>query len=453
MRNTDSMSAKKTDALTNWLIGITIFFSVSPILIFTAISKIEGLSNEERIEYKSQGLMTSAGLFLGLAIIINAYYGGKRAVLLEKSLLAAQKDNRINQKNIELNEQKLVAERLMSAITQLGHDSVATRTGAIYVLERVAQDSPQEYWTIMEILTAFVRENGVIPKFTKSQAGTQQEIKVPTDIQAAVTVIGRRNTSQDPTDKKIDLRNAQLRGVDFSNANLQRANLSNSDLCGACLQGADLFKANLDGAKLAQCNLYQVILQEASLRGANLAGAIANKGLFYGANLRDANLVGASLRGANFMGANLYKANLMGANLKAANLAGAKLFLANLQSAKLDKAKMYEAGLIGANLQQANLNGANLRQANLNAAKLQQAEVFFANFSGASLRETDLSGANLMGSDFQSCILYETNLSGANLTAANLSLTDCYDVNLEGTILKGAKNMQPQLQKMAMGKY
>ncbi|MEL7242353.1 MAG: low-complexity protein, partial [Cyanobacteria bacterium J06573_2] len=77
------MSAKKTDALTNWLIGITIFFSVSPILIFTAISKIEGLSNEERIEYKSQGLMTSAGLFLGLAIIINAYYGAKRAELLE----------------------------------------------------------------------------------------------------------------------------------------------------------------------------------------------------------------------------------------------------------------------------------------------------------------------------------------------------------------------------------
>ncbi|MEO0684090.1 MAG: hypothetical protein AAFY76_03340, partial [Cyanobacteria bacterium J06649_11] len=70
VRNTDSMSAKKTDALTNWLIGITIFFSVSPILIFTAISKIEGLSNEERIEYKSQGLMTSAGLFLGLAILL-----------------------------------------------------------------------------------------------------------------------------------------------------------------------------------------------------------------------------------------------------------------------------------------------------------------------------------------------------------------------------------------------
>ena len=443
------MSAKKTDALMNWLIGITIFFSVSPILIYTAISKIEGLSKEEKIEYKSQSLMTSAGFFLGLAIIINAYYGAKRALIMEKSLLAAQKDNRINQKNIEISEQKLISERFMSAIGQLGHDKVATRTGAIYALERVAQDSPQEYWTIMEILTAFVRENGSAAKDKVSN----KEQTIPTDIQAALTVIGRRNASLDPENQRIDLRNAKIRGVDLSGANLQKADLRNCDLCGSCLQGTDLYRANLDGAKISQCNLYEINLQEASLKGANLAGSIINKGLLYGANLRDANLCGASLRAANLMGANLYKANLMGANLKAANLAGAKLFLANLQSAKLDKAKMYETGLIGANLQQANLNGANLRQANLNAAKLQQAEVFFANLTEASLREANLSGANLMGTDLQKAILYETDLSGANLTAANFSCTDCYDVNFKGTILKGAKNLQPQLQKMAMGEY
>lgn len=450
MRNTASMSARKTDALMNWLIGITIFFSISPILIYTAISKIEGLSKEEKIEYKSQSLMTSGGFFLGLAIIINAYYGAKRAAIMEKSLLAAQKNNRINQKNIELSEQKLLSERFMSAISQLGHDNVATRTGAIYALERVAQDSPQEYWTIMEILTAFVRENGINPKHNNS---VEKVTKIPTDIQAALTVIGRRNARQDPENQKIDLRNAQIRGVDLSNANLQRADLRNCDLCGSSLHGTDLYRANLDGAKIVHSNLYEVNLQEASLKGANLAGSILNKGLLYGANLRDANLCGASFRAANLMGANLYKANLMGANLKAANLAGAKLFLANLQAAKLDKAKMYETGLIGANLQQANLNGANLRQANLNAAKLQQAEVFFANLTEASLREANLSGANLMGTDLQKAILYETNLSGANLTAANFSCTDCYDVNLQGTILKGAKNLQPQLQKMAMGEY
>ena len=103
----------------------------------------------------------------------------------------------------------------MSAITQLGHDSMATRTGAIYALERVAQDSSQEHWTMMEILTAFVRENGITPKLTnftrlKYQA---RNYNVPTDIQAAVTVIGRRNTIlKIPQIRRLDLRNARTSG-------------------------------------------------------------------------------------------------------------------------------------------------------------------------------------------------------------------------------------------------
>ncbi|WP_062294251.1 hypothetical protein [Nostoc piscinale] len=33
------------------------------------------------------------------------------------------------------------------------------RLGAIYTLERIAKDSAKDHWTIMEVLTAFVREN------------------------------------------------------------------------------------------------------------------------------------------------------------------------------------------------------------------------------------------------------------------------------------------------------
>jgi hypothetical protein len=31
-------------------------------------------------------------------------------------------------------------------------------TGGIYSLERISKESPDDYWTVMEILTAFVRE-------------------------------------------------------------------------------------------------------------------------------------------------------------------------------------------------------------------------------------------------------------------------------------------------------
>jgi hypothetical protein len=85
---------------------------------------------------------------------------------------------------------------------------------AIYALERVAHDFPQEHWTIMEILTAFIRENAPIKPESKESEETTIDLsqnrpqstdfhlqsdsfKLRTDIQAALTVIGRRNYQQD----------------------------------------------------------------------------------------------------------------------------------------------------------------------------------------------------------------------------------------------------------------
>ncbi len=37
--------------------------------------------------------------------------------------------------------------------------NLEVRLGGIYALERIARDSPKDHWTIMEVLTAYVREN------------------------------------------------------------------------------------------------------------------------------------------------------------------------------------------------------------------------------------------------------------------------------------------------------
>ena len=443
------MSARKTDVLKNWLIVITAMFSLSPTVIFLTFSQSSGLSNQQKIENRTQALSTTATLFLGLAVMIHAYVAAKGVEASQKSAIAAEKSNEIETKNALLGQEQLVAERFMTAITQLGHESVATRTGAIYALERVAQDSPKEYWTIMEILTAFVRENAASQSQEEETPETPARIR--TDIQAALSVIARRDAQKDQPNQRIDLRYANMRGADLHKANLQQADLRGSDLCEADLREADLSEADLEGAQLCGSILYEANLQSTNLPDANLCGANLNRAWVCGANLRGANLTGASLRGANLQGANLYKANLAGSNLKVANLEGAKLFLANLQGAKLGKANLQGAGLIGANLQQANLNGANLQGANLNAAKLQHTEVFFANFSEASLREADLVGANLMGTNLQMAILDQANLCGANLMGANLSATNMSDVKLEGAILTGVKNLQPHQITLALG--
>ncbi len=441
------MSARKTDPLKIWLIAIAATFSLSPILICLAFTKMEGLSTEQKIETRTQAISTTATVFLGLAVMMNVYFAAKRVEASRIGAIAAEKNNEIETQNTQLAKEKLIAEKFMTAITQLGHESAATRTGAIYTLERVAQDCPKEYWTIMEILTAFVRENSV----EQQKAFFEKRLNIRTDLQAALTVIGRREAEKDLPTQRIDLRNADIKRADLHKANLQQADLRGADLSEADLRGADLSEADLENAKLCGSVLYEANLQSTNLEEANLSGANLNRAWVCGANLRAANLSGTSLRGANLQGANLYKANLCGSNLKAANLQGAKLFLANLQGAKLGKANLQGTGLIGANLQQANLNGANLQQANLNAAKLQHAEVFFANLSEASLREADLYGANLMGTNFQMAILDEANLCGANLIGANLSMTNLSDVKLEGAILTGVKNLEPHQITVASG--
>jgi hypothetical protein len=225
------MSARKTDVLKNWLIVITAMFSLSPTVIFLTFSQSSGLSNQQKIENRTQALSTTATLFLGLALMIHAYVAAKGVEASQKSAMAAEKSNEIETKNALLGQEQLVAERFMTAITQLGHESVATRTGAIYALERVAQDSPKEYWTIMEILTAFVRENAASQSQEEETPETPARIR--TDIQAALSVIARRDAQKDQPNQRIDLRYANMRGADLHKANLQQADLRGSDLCEA----------------------------------------------------------------------------------------------------------------------------------------------------------------------------------------------------------------------------
>jgi uncharacterized protein YjbI with pentapeptide repeats len=454
------------------------YITIGVVLIIISLMLVMIASNhtQPQVGFRNQAFIISIILLLSIAIIINTYYAVKRTQAMQRRAIAAEQSLALSMQNAKLGQERLIAESFISAITQLGHEKVETRTGAIYALERVAQDFPQEHSKIMEILTAFVRENALVPldkKQPKQEDGTAKDgfklrektrrqsstdfhlqsepPRLRTDIQAALTVIGRCNAQPDRENKRLDLRHTDIRRADLSGAKLQRIDLRGADLSGADLRESDLQEANLDGAKLAGAILYEANLYKISLRGANLSWVNLNRANLCGANLRAANLFGASLRSTNLQGASLYKVNLQQATLKGANLSSSKLFLANLKGAKLGKANLHSAGLIGANLQGANLNGANLQGANLNAAKLQQTDMYFADLSFASLTEADLYQANLMGANLSGTTLDEADLSWANLMGANLSGAQLCDVKLSGAILTGAKNLESQQILMALG--
>jgi hypothetical protein len=58
----------------------------------------------------------------------------------------------------EADRQRRIVESFSRAVEQLGSDKLELRVGAIFALERLSRESPDDYWTIMEVLIAFVRE-------------------------------------------------------------------------------------------------------------------------------------------------------------------------------------------------------------------------------------------------------------------------------------------------------
>ena len=137
----------------------------------------------------------------------------------------------LSRRTFELTEQGQVTDRYTKAIEQLGSDKLDVRIGGIYALERVARDSARDHPTVMEVLSAFVREHSHEQRSpTPEPTDALPTRRTRPDVQAAVTVIGRRISRNDR--ERIDLSGALLSG----------ALLADTDLAGAILSGADLWR-------------------------------------------------------------------------------------------------------------------------------------------------------------------------------------------------------------------
>jgi uncharacterized protein YjbI with pentapeptide repeats len=320
-----------------------------------------------QIELEDTLRKTLTQIVLGVFGLILLYFTWRRA--------------RAGDATVRIMEQGHITDRFTKAIDQLGaldstgQPNIEVRLGAIYALERIALDSPRDHWSIMEILTAYVRQNA--PKRSAAAAaGPELEGPLPgqspekpnkprTDIQAILTVLGRRkhNRKRERPNHNLDLMNVWLRRAELGHsylkralllranlqgANLSRANLQGAFLMGADLKGADLAEASLQNAGLTEAKLQGAYLNKANLQDADLYGADLQGAVLNGANLRsrlrNANLQDASLRQADLQGADLIGANLQDADLALATLRRAKLFKADLRGAKgLDSAQVLSA--------------------------------------------------------------------------------------------------------------
>jgi uncharacterized protein YjbI with pentapeptide repeats len=278
------------------------------------------------------------------------------------------------------------------AATEAGQPNLELRLGGIYALEQIARESARDHWTVMEVLSAYVRRHApALPPAPATGANGHESApavaaealppKTPAiDIQAILTVLGRRNRNsrREPQGHSLNLAGTDLEGADlsaahFEKANLRDARLERATLTQACLDGADLRGAHLERANLMEASLGRPELGGARLERANLMEAHLERAYLMKAHLEDANLMDARLDGAYLILANLEGTNLQAARLEGAKLMAAHLERASLLDARLEKAELGGAHLEGAVLRGAELSGANLRRAHLEGANLTQA--------------------------------------------------------------------------------
>jgi hypothetical protein len=205
-------------------------------------------------------------------------------------------------RTLRINREGQITERFTRAIDQLGSDKLDIRVGGIYALERIARDSREDHGPIIEILTAFIRQNapwnsdssrddvdiawGAVPGHSKA------------DIQAALTVVARRDVSRDPPDYRLNLSSADLRKANLSHARLDRASfryssLESAYLRGATLRHADFFFTHLEGADLTEALLEGADFFEALTSNARLVDADVSNIDFSLTDPSDFDLVGA----------------------------------------------------------------------------------------------------------------------------------------------------------------
>ena len=206
-------------------------------------------------------------------------------------------------------EQGLITDRINTAVTGLGVEktvkqtasdgnvtentdaNIEVRLGAVYALERISQDSDRDHMQIMEILCAYIRTNA--PWDMDTDAPSDPETSTPpkntrADIQAALTVIGRRAPDKIALERtkgfELDLRDAYLGG-----AALRDGDFAQAVFFGSNFQFALLLRTNLKGAKLQNANLSYANLFETRFdANTNLRNTTFDKAFVFDTDFSDA---------------------------------------------------------------------------------------------------------------------------------------------------------------------
>jgi len=223
----------------------------------------------QELEDKARGTFAQciAGpvfLMTGYLAWLNIDYTNKQSALNRDAAIKQAQGTLANAaKQIALTSNGQISDRFAKAIEALSTPddpgnkrAVVKHLLGVYALEGIANQSPNDMATAVDILTGFIRNERPRHNATSGKPIVYADnVPLPDDIQAALTVLGRiQMDDKFRIEHPLYLVETDLHGARLFNANYSRADLRGVNLDWACLGGIQLNNATLQDAHLRGIN-------------------------------------------------------------------------------------------------------------------------------------------------------------------------------------------------------
>jgi hypothetical protein len=257
---------------------------LSPLLLWSVIevprwqaSRVTLKDPEKYFEAENKARSTLLQAVGGTFFFVTAYVGLKQLKVAE--------DNR------KLTEDKNLTDRFVKAAEMLAdRDRLEARLAGIYALGRIARDSPEDHWTVMQLLIAFIEDR------------TDESTIFAKDIPAALNVIGKRNVENNPklvtgtghqSVARLEFHIAYLHFsklflLNFDRASLKYVDLSRSLLRGVSFKGASFSNYSLHETWFLAGEVTWAIFEQCNFSGSKFDATKVKSVRFIGCNLTDA---------------------------------------------------------------------------------------------------------------------------------------------------------------------
>ena len=387
------------------------------------VARLKGLRVENRFDRENEARKTLAQI-IGGVLLLAGLYSSVRTLDLQRV-------------NVDLQREGQITDRFTKAIDQLGavqpggavdadgkpKINLEVRLGGIYALDRIAHESAEDQSVIMEVLTAYVRDNSNdasnVDNSGRGDIGATWQFRfsgVP-PIKSVESGFGAQKAGLRPGDIITSMDGQSIRhyGSLVNNivprepgTTVKVGYLRNGEQRETTVTIGDIYK-----------RLGRLLGSEPPMKPRadiqSILTVIGRRDLTHDSGILDlgqTNLAGIHLSDANLLAVNLRRAKLHGVEFHRANLRRADLIQADLSGAVLNMVDLSNSVPAASNLSRAFLQDVNLSAARLNDANFNRAMLSRVNFSGAYLIGADLTGTTLLPG---------VNFSGADLTGADLS--------------------------------